>query len=560
MPTARMPWIARRRHFIVCGDNPLAHRLADQLRTRPGTEVTVILQSKRRNHGPHISRLAGVHVIEAQDLTGDVFREAHVETAAALALVGQNDVGNMHAAMRATDINPELRLVLRMFDLALGQRIRLLFNDCVVLSDSALAAPWFVADALNELAPIHVRLPGRTLRIARRPEVEPGSVVCGLAATDADGTVLLPADEDSADLVLADPEGAPIDPLSGYRQHARLRDVLHRLRSLADRKLEVFAWSVLGLLIAVTAVLAIIGHYSWPTAAYLTLLDAAGAAQPAPHDSAGEKAAQVIVTVVGISLIPLATAAVVDAVVGGRLAAAFGRLRGPVRDHVVVVGLGNVGSRVVEQLHDLRVPVVCIETNRDARGVPLARRLGVPVIFGDVNEEETLRAASTETCRSLLALTSDDMTNLRAALSARELRADLRVVLRLFDGDFAARVQRNFDIATSRSVSFLSVPSFAVAMLERQVIDTIAVGRQVLLIAEIRVAEGSELDRRPLDTVPQLGEVRVLGLLPRGGSTVDWEAPGDRRLEVDDRLLVVATKDGLTQVVTGSIATVDAGA
>ena len=39
-------------HFIVCGDNPLAYRIAREL-TRPHEQdVVVILADKLRNHGP----------------------------------------------------------------------------------------------------------------------------------------------------------------------------------------------------------------------------------------------------------------------------------------------------------------------------------------------------------------------------------------------------------------------------------------------------------------------------------------------------------------------------
>lgn len=558
MPTTRRPWNSRRPHFVVCGDDPLAQRLVDELRLQVGADVTVIMPSKRRNHGPQIARLPNVTVVEAGELSTETFQAARLDTARALALVGQDDVANIHAAMRAQEIRPDLRLVLRMFDMGLGDRIRTMFTDCAVLSDSALAAPWLVADALEQLTPGHVRLPGRTLRIARRGDVPDDRVVCGLADTsDPYRMRLLPEDEDGADLVLATADASLKDPLSGERLWpARLRRPALWLRAFATRRLIAFVLAFVAVLIAVSAVFAVIGDYAWPDAIYLALLDAAGAAQPELGRSAGEKIIQIVVTVLGISLIPVLTAAVVDTVVGGRLAAAAGRLRWPVRDHHVVVGLGNVGSRVLEQLHDLGQQVVCVEVNQDAKGVPLARRLGVPVVFGDANEPETLRAASVGTGRAVLALTSDDVTNLRVALSARELRGDLRLVLRLFDGDFAARVQRSFDIATSRSVSFLSAPSFVTAMVERQVIDTIAVGRRVLLIAEVRLGAESELAGQQIAHAEALREVRILGVRAGADGIVDWQPHSGRTLVAEERLLLIATRAGLGRALTASIGSV----
>ena len=101
---------------IVCGDNPLAYRLVEELVTRISDEVTVILPSIAHNHGPRIAALPKVRVIEAPDLNEGAFLAARVEQASAVALVSQDDVGNIHAALRAQELNSELRLVIRFFN------------------------------------------------------------------------------------------------------------------------------------------------------------------------------------------------------------------------------------------------------------------------------------------------------------------------------------------------------------------------------------------------------------------------------------------------------------
>ena len=77
--------------------------------------------------------------------------------------MGRDDLANFHAALRAQDLNPDLRMVMRIFNTGLGERMRAFFPDCAVLSSSAMAAPSFVAAALGEPTPSHVRLAGRTL-------------------------------------------------------------------------------------------------------------------------------------------------------------------------------------------------------------------------------------------------------------------------------------------------------------------------------------------------------------------------------------------------------------
>ncbi|GAA0912948.1 NAD-binding protein [Virgisporangium aurantiacum] len=536
-------------HLIVCGDDPLTYRLASELVTQHGRQVTVILPNRRRNHGPQISRLA-VRVIESERLDADAFRRARVATADAVAVMRQDDVGNIHVALQAQELNPRVHLVLRMFNLGLGLGVRTLFHDCVVLSDAAMAAPAFVAEALGEAAPVQVRLSGRrALHVVAREAVPESRIVCALADTRGDRTVLLPRDPASANLVLAlaDTDDEPTTP---PRRKAR---PWAAIVLIANRKLVQAALALVVLLIAGTGVLAMVrGDLTWYDAAYLTILAALGGADANVDAGAVEKILQTMLTVVSIALIPVVTAAVVEAVVNARLAIALGGLRDPVSDHVVVVGLGNVGTRVIRQLHQRGIQVVAIDKTDDARGAALARELDVPLIVGDASREEILRAASVQTCRALVVLSTDDVVNLEAALHGRALNAGVRVVLRLFDGDFADRVERAFRIDVSRSVSYLAAPAFAAAMLQRDVIGAIPVNRRVLLIADLPVCAGSAAVGARIGTLNAMDGVRVIAVTHSGSTT--WSPGADRQVHVDDRLLLVTTRDGLGRVVAATSA------
>ena len=107
---------------------------------RVSTDVTVILPSRRLNHGPQISALSQVRVLEYPELSTPAFTDADVRSARAVAVVWQDDVGNLHAGLRAQELNPDLRLVLAIFNRRLGDHIRLLFPDCTVLSGTAMSA------------------------------------------------------------------------------------------------------------------------------------------------------------------------------------------------------------------------------------------------------------------------------------------------------------------------------------------------------------------------------------------------------------------------------------
>ncbi len=546
-----MPALPRRAdhrgdHLVICGDGPLAYRITEELTSRYGERVTVVLPSRQRNAGPQISALPRVRVLERPELNSQAFTDAGVQSARALAVVWQDDVGNLHAGLRAQELNPGLRLVLAIFNRRLGEHIRLFFPDCTVLSGTAMSAPSFVAAALGEPAPSHVRLQRRTLYVARNADVAPSHVICGLATLTDDPASprLLPPGTADADLVLAVADGTQRDPLTRRRDPAQA--ALTLLRRLV--------WHKFGLVVA--TLLAVIGvgfgllaaaHHSISNTLYLTLMDLTGSALTNPALSGAEKTSQVLLTIDGLAFIPVVTAIAV----GARLTGSVRRAPRPPGGHVIVVGLGNVGTRVMGQLHDLGFDVVCVDHDSTARGIALARQLGLPVVIGDATREETLRAASLDTCIAMVSVTSQDIVNLETALNARALREDLRIVLRLTDDDLAERLQKTTGNTISRSVPYLAAPAFAAAMLEHQVLRTIPVGRHVLLIADVRVGDQAGLAGSFIRDKEQDGQARVLALQVSGSQGLDWSPHRGYLLATGDRLIILATRTGLGRFLSG---------
>jgi len=530
-------------HLIVCGDDALAYRVVEELATNYGERVTVLLGSASRGHGPRIAQLPGVRVIEHLDLDSAAFAAAQVHSARAIALMGRDDLANFHAGLRAQDLNPDLRMVMRIFNTGLGERMRAFFPDCAVLSSSAMAAPSFAAAALGEPTPSHVRLAGRTLYVARSGQTGITQVLCGLASPgDRTGPGLLPPTPATADLVLAVADGTPRNPLTQHRRPLRFLASLSHL--LFRRKLGLVFVGLFALLLIGFVLLATVAGYSVPNALYLTALDAAGAAVTSARLGGAEKAAQFLLTFTGMAFLPVVTAAVV----GARLTGSVRSQDRPLSEHVIVAGLGNVGTRIFGQLHDLGVDVVCVDKNEHAAGVRLARRLGLRVVIGETTREETLRAAGISTSQALVSVTDSDIVNLETALHARALAPDLRLVLRLSDDDLAERVQKTVGNTISRSVPYLAAPAFAAAMLEHQVLRTIPVGRHVLLIADVGVGAGSELAGQPVRSVHRPGSVRVIAVRRAAANGVDWAPDPGHRLSPLDRIYVLATRTGLSEV------------
>ena len=151
------------------------------------------------------------------------------------------------------------------------------------------------------------------------------------------------------------------------------------------------------------------------------------------------------------------------------------------------------------------------------------------MFIGDARHREVLDELHLGTARAIVAATNDDLVNLSVALNARKARPDLRVVVRLYDPEFATRVQRGFRIRFTRSVSHLAAPAFAAAAVRSEVLATVPVGdRRMILFARLRVPEGSRLEGRLASSLGATGALRVLAVADPGSEVARWDYPGGR--------------------------------
>ncbi|MGW1251998.1 NAD-binding protein [Streptomyces sp. NPDC002535] len=562
----------------------------------PGTSVPVTPAAA----GTDGDEPAGtLRVVESADADDRALTDAGVERATALALVHEDDETNIRAALTARRLNPRLRLVIRLYNRKLGQHLETLLDQAAavtqaaavaepgldpdgptaattVLSDVDTAAPGLAAAAVAGTSKV-VQAGGLLLHaVERLPAAgeapDPGLCTLALLSATAGDPAGCEGSERSGD---AGPRLLPDDrtvaaatgraavtleavtAAGPAAASARLAASALPVASLFSRRLR---WSLAG---AAAAVLALALASTFTTgdhplhAAYLTLLDIFAIGDPAVGESTSRQVLQILAGFVGLLLLPVIVAALIEGLGTFRTATTLRRPPRGLSGHVVLLGLGKVGTRVLARLRRLDIPVVCVESDPEARGIAVARRLRVPTVIGDVTEEGVLEAARIDRAHALLALTSVDITNLEAALSARAVSPELRVVLRLYDDDFATAVFRTLRTAhpaaltRSRSVSHLAAPAFAGAMLGRQVLGAVPVERRVLLFAAVDVEAHPLLDGLTVAEAFQPGRWRVIAMDGGGtkpGTGQAWRLDPDRVLKPDDRVVVAATRRGLAEL------------
>ena len=159
------------------------------------------------------------------------------------------------------------------------------------------------------------------------------------------------------------------------------------------------------------------------------------------------------------------TAGLVNRLLDRRLTGILGRRAVPRRDHVVVVGLGQVGLSLCLQLRACDVPVVGVEREGETENVNRGQELGLPVVVGSEANPVLLRGLSLTRAQALAAVTANDLTNVRVAMATRAVEEDLQLVLRAGDGAVAQETESLFRIGMVRDVHRLAAAYLAAVTL-----------------------------------------------------------------------------------------------
>lgn len=162
-------------------------------------------------------------------------------------------------------------------------------------------------------------------------------------------------------------------------------------------------------------------------------------------------------------------------------------LAATLRNHIIVCGLGRLQIRVTARLVGAGYPVAIIHLGEETRLLRLALAMRVPVVTGDATDPLALQQAGIKHARAVLAIIDGDLIDVQVALAVRNLRPDIRVILRAFSEDFDRGLEHVFGANTAFSSSALAAPTFAVAAITRHVEQVVQLDDELLALIPVDV-------------------------------------------------------------------------
>ncbi|WP_083090029.1 NAD-binding protein [Mycobacterium noviomagense] len=540
-------------HIIVSGEDALATTIIEELKN------------------------AGASVVKLGDTD---LANAGVAEAVAVVCAGDDDATNLEIALLARRANPHARVVARLTNDVLREAVAADNGPGAILDVADLAAQSVVEACLAssthpfEAAGIKFGVWGSeaprdaTLRelygdlapvavIRGEQSFTPGEVLGSpgrdLRVNAGDWTAMIGTADELAGRGIRGPR-----PIGRRTRQSRLRRLLDAARTLRDDvNPAFFPLSAVGLILLIGSTILLRFSYQLPSgmtwldglymgAETLTTVgygDFSFAQQPS-----WLRVFSIISMFVGMTTSAILIGFIADLLLSRRFTHTAGRRRvRHLRNHVIVVGLGSLGIRVVSDLTAAGYDVAIIERDEDNRFLSSASELDVPVIFGDATLRQTLESARVDRCRAVAVLTGDDMVNIETGIMLREMLGprvrpevnrwhDVPIVLRVYDRALGFAVAQRFDFENVRSTVELAAPWFIGAAMGLEVLGTFSVGQSSFVVGAMHVEAGSELDELRMFDLST--EARVIAIT-RPDAPVKLHPRRDALLNAGDTVYLV---------------------
>lgn len=200
------------------------------------------------------------------------------------------------------------------------------------------------------------------------------------------------------------------------------------------------------------------------------------------------------------------------------------------RDHILVCGLGSLGQHCVANLKTFGVRVNAIELIAPTRWeIPNLPELIETLIIGDCRQSDVLEQANVRRCRAILMLTTDERVNLEAALSARVLNPQIRLVLRSEKQNLNDLLEKQLENFIAFEPTQLAAPAFALEALGEEMIGFFKIDQYQFRVVKREI--GKHHRWRNCRQVHEINtrDRRVLRYLTADSTALSPAAPAPRR-------------------------------
>lgn len=218
------------------------------------------------------------------------------------------------------------------------------------------------------------------------------------------------------------------------------------------------------------------------------------------------------------------------------------------RRHVIVIGIGHVGMRIVRTLVQMGFEVVAIDINVTKELDDDLRSVGVPFVVGDARNVHILEKAGLKHANAAIISTSDDHINLEATMRIRDMSPDIRLVTRMWDQNLAQQIERFFKVEVL-SASDLAAPAFAGAAVGAEITQNIHIAGMEYSMIRLIVRKDSFMDGLSVGVIQEDEQIDIVLLHSANGTSPNVHPDSKEIIRAGDTLVLFASHQKITEIV-----------
>ena len=216
------------------------------------------------------------------------------------------------------------------------------------------------------------------------------------------------------------------------------------------------------------------------------------------------------------------------------------------RNHIIVLGIGHVGTRVIRALVEMGSEVIAIDTEPDEELEAELDTLHVPMIVGDGRSPATLEKAGLRHAQALIVCTADDFLNLEMCVRAREMNPNMRLVVRIWDTQLSNHLKKSLN-AETLSASDLSAPAFAGMAVGVDIAPMMHVRDTAYSLIRLQIEPGSFMDGSTIHALQNENDMDIV--MHERNEQVEVHPAGDLAVRAGDTLVIFARHTHIMQIV-----------
>src|SRR3990167_6591207 len=469
---------AMKDHVIICGLGTIGFQTFKLL--KQANQKIITISDKIQNEWCWQMEEGGDIFYQGDARDDKLLSKAGIQNAKAILALTNQDMTNVAIVMEARKLNPNIKIILRMFDKDLGKHIAKAYGVHQVFSVDDLAAPIFASSAHENFAIAQFKIKERNYFVIEKHHID---------KTKHSPLMTSRGNAEKQQSVFE--KFLIVQPAENYKKKPYrfpfLMKKLNYLRSPVFTNFRRFLLIVFFIIFTSALILKKAMPLNFIDAFYFatTAITTVGYGDfNFSHAAFWLKIFGCFLMLTGAAALAMLFSSITEIILTKKLPSILGGQPVPKKDHIIVVGRGQFGHTLLSLLLADHLPVTIIsESQNDRYGDDINRQ--VSLVEGHLKSRDTLKRARVGKAKAIIVITEDDVRNLSVSLAAKKINPNIFNVVHVFNNRLGMKLQSALSLDRVLSVPSIIAPYFAAAVFGEKILLALTWQNHLIFLSEV---------------------------------------------------------------------------